>query len=161
MIALQLRKERVEEVEAHVRAVNQAFKDLNGVNSSDEANEESDGDDAEDEDEEWQGIEEDTKVEYEDEYIDEGKFTTVTVEEVGIDKDGFVNLTEKLRSGVVKVAAAKPVEEKDTKAGKKKEDKSKKRKKRSFRYESKEERDKTRFKEKAKKKKFALARKTK
>ena len=121
--------------------------------------EEDDGEDG------WGGIaDEPTKtvepIDHEAEYIDEDKYTTVTVEEVDVSKHGIVRTAdeeeeeERLRlEKEAKAKAAKEAAEKE--AGKKVWPKKKKQK---FRYESKTERRITRGKQHASNKKAARER---
>lgn len=115
---------------------------------------------------EWEGIEETVPepVDHEAEYIDEDKYTTVTVEEVDISRDGI----SRLRDGDdddgenEKEAADSPKHVKTSSAkespGKKDKDKRPKKKKKTFRYESPAERKMNRLKVKAKNSKAARIR---
>ena len=117
-----------------------------------EANDLGDGGEAQ-EFEEWQGIEE--EVDHEDEYVDEDKFTTVTVESVGISRDGFtrpggVDGSESDEPGPEESGRGRGRREPAAKAKPARKRSAAKSKRRNFRYESKEERSMTRFKEKRK-----------
>ena len=75
-----------------MRQVNEALRQarMAGGEEVTDAEEEEEDDD----DQEWSGIEDDTPavvefVDHEEEYIDEDKYTTVTVEAVDIDRDGM------------------------------------------------------------------------
>lgn len=131
------------------------------ANSTDEA-------EADDMDAAWDGIE-DVPVEpidHEAEYIDEDKYTTVTVEEVDISRDGI----SKVKGDVEEVEAVQepqpttngsaPTKKSPGRPGKDKDKskKTKKKKKKSFRYESPADRKLNRVKERAKKSKQAQAR---
>lgn len=91
----------------------------------------------------------------EEEYVDEDKYTTVTVEAMGDEDSGGDESTEP-RAG----CDAKPSATRSTTA-KHKSERPVKRKKKKFRYESKLERKETRLKQKAKNRKAAEARKEK
>ena len=145
-------------MEAHVKAVNEAL--LKGNGTVDEGDEEQSGS-------EWEGIEEEAvllpqKVEWEEDYVDEEKYTTVTVEEVGISKSGFVRVDDEDEDerehqdggNTVNAPDANPPNTKQA-------DKDKKKKKRSFRYLNKAERTVTRVKERSKNSAQAKARKRK
>lgn len=131
------------------------LEQIRGDASSQESGSESDS-------EEWQGFEEPAPVDYEEEYIDEDKYTTVTVEEMGLSKE---ELHKQDRSsdddGDDKKYKEKEEVPQKPKAPKKYGSKSgaPKKKKKQFRYESKEERKITRRKERTGSKKKASARK--
>ncbi|EFX05895.1 protein required for cell viability [Grosmannia clavigera kw1407] len=84
-----LREQRQQAVEDHVQQVNDALRTARLAGG------EVDEDD-EEYDEEWSGIaDEDNQPEFvnhEEEYIDEDRFTTVTVEAVNVDRDGMHRL---------------------------------------------------------------------
>jgi len=124
--------------------------------------------------EEWNGLEDVTPppVDHEAEYIDEGKYTTVTVEAVDVSKEGLHKADDQARqdpsdpeSGTKVTAGATTTSasEKVAKRGWTKEklkdrpDKPKKKRKK-FRYEGKAERKFTRMKEESKNRKQAKAR---
>ncbi|KAJ5178119.1 Nucleolar protein 12 [Penicillium coprophilum] len=116
----------------------------------------------EEEEEGWEGIEEPPAVDYEAEYIDEDKYTTVTVEEMDASREGLLKASKE---------ADEEGEEKKTYPVESTEDTKKKRKprsaaseaarkkKRNFRYETKVERKQTMLKQRAVKAKRAKARK--
>jgi ribosomal RNA-processing protein 17 len=150
-----LREERKQELEEHVEAVNALLKE-HKIPGLDSDSEESD-------DEGWNGIADEPAVEpidHEAEYIDEDKYTTVTVEEVDVSKDGLhrpadEEAEEKLRAEkAAKAAKAKEEEEKNNQ-GKKVWPKKRKQK---FRYETKIERRLTRGKQHASNKAAAAER---
>lgn len=120
-----------------------------------------DSDSDEDEsDKEWEGIEEPPAVDYEAEYIDEDKYTTVTVEEMDPSREGLRKSVREEDSEEEKEEPAKPTtepEEKPKKTWKKSTDKPKKKKK-QFRYESKQDRKLTLAKQRLSKSKKAAAR---
>ncbi|KAF2098984.1 hypothetical protein NA57DRAFT_76219 [Rhizodiscina lignyota] len=96
----ELRQRRKEELEEHLKAVNGALKRVNGEEAgsredSEDPNDKSDGGS----NEEWSGILDEPapevqSLDHEDEYIDEDKYTTVTVEAVDISKEGFTKADE-------------------------------------------------------------------
>lgn len=158
----------MDDLAAHVQSVNSMIgADADG------------GSDEDDVEEEWGGIEEQPAavevVNREDEYVDEDKYTTVTVEEVGITKDGFEELAEELseeeeegegeEAGTTTAANGNGRAEEGTQDKKKRvwtkerppRDGPKKRRKK-FRYESKAERKVTKTKEKSRNKAQAKAR---
>lgn len=151
----QLREERKQELEEHVAAVNALLAEAENPKIFEE-------DDTEDG---WGGIKDEPTeavepIDHEAEYIDEDKYTTVTVEEVDVSKHGITRPAdeeeeaERLRiEKETKAAAAKEAAEKE--AGKKIWPKKKKQK---FRYESKAERRVTRGKQHASNKKAASER---
>ena len=125
-------------MEEHVQAVNQILKEVEGVGARLESE---DGD-------AWGGIEEKKPVEevldLEEEYVDEDRYTTVTVEAVEISKEGLRKVVDDESDEAPDLV---PTENR-------KEDKSKKKwpkkeRKKKFRYESKAERKVTRGKQKA------------
>jgi ribosomal RNA-processing protein 17 len=124
--------------------------------------------------EEWNGVEDVTPppIDHEAEYIDEGKYTTVTVEAVDVSKEGLHKAEEQARqdpsdpeSGtkVTTRATTTSASERVAQRGwtkekpKDKPDKPKKKRKK-FRYEGKAERKFTRMKEKSKNRKQAKTR---
>ncbi|KAJ5497039.1 Nucleolar protein 12 [Penicillium fimorum] len=114
------------------------------------------------EEEDWEGFEEPPAVDYEAEYIDEDKYTTVTVEEMDASREGLLKAAK---------GEDEKGEEKKTYPVESTEDAKKKRKprsaaseaarkkKRNFRYETKVERKQTMLKQRAVKSKKAKARK--
>lgn len=138
------------------RLVKQANGDLPGIGEM--------SDDDGDDDEEFTGFQEPEPINQEDEYIDEDKYTTVTIESVGISKAGFSKPGEDEDGkgedgggdGEKKDGDGKPEKRVWTKAWPK-SDKPKK-KKVKFRYETKAERKAERMKIGAKKKKQREAR---
>jgi ribosomal RNA-processing protein 17 len=83
-----LREERRQELEAHVEAVNALLAEANTpvVDDSDDSK-----------DETWGGIPDDHTLEHIDheaEYIDEDRYTTVTVEAVDVSKEGLHKVME-------------------------------------------------------------------
>lgn len=144
-----MREERKQELEEHVEAVNRILKEVEGVGAGLE-NEEEDA---------WGGIEEEKVVEevldHEEEYVDEDRYTTVTVEAVEVSKEGLLKVVDEDSDAVPDLV---PVEKKGKEDTSKKKWPKKERKKK-FRYESKAERKVTRGKQKAGNKARADARK--
>jgi ribosomal RNA-processing protein 17 len=144
-----LREERKQELEEHVEAVNRILKEVEGVG----AGLESEGEEG------WGGIEEEKVVEevldHEEEYVDEDRYTTVTVEAVEVSKEGLLKVVDEDSD---EVPDPVPVEKKGKEDTSKKKWPKKERKKK-FRYESKAERKVTRGKQKAGNKARADARK--
>ena len=142
-----MREERKQELEEHVEAVNALLKDANGTGTEED---EDDG--------EWGGIEEEQPavedVDHEEEYVDEDRYTTVTVETVDVSKEGLVKVGDEDSEDEIPEADTK-LAEKET-SGKKVW--PKKPRKQKFRYESKAERRFTRGKQKAGNKAKAEAR---
>jgi len=142
LINLQLREERKVELEEHVNAVNALLSDVKLPEELDS-----------DEDVEWGGIKEEPPVvDHEEEYIDEDKYTTVTVEAVDVSKEGLQRVADEESE-----EEFKPIDKKEE--GKPKKVWPKKVRKEKFRYESKAERRATRGKQKAKNKAQSDARK--
>lgn len=119
------------------------------------------------EEDDWNGIEEPPAVDYEAEYIDEDKYTTVTVEEMDASREGLLKSAQEDDTDNEE-EKPKPVESKeaDTKTAKKRKPRSAaseaaRKKKRNFRYESKEVRRETMRKQRNVKSKKAKARKEK
>ena len=106
--------------------------------------------------EEWAGFEEAPKVDGTDEYVDEDKYTTVTIQEMG-DPEQWDDSDGEKKAAAVKAAAR--TENGENGPGLKKKrvwtkerpaNTKPKKKKKKFTYESKAERQKTRSKQKAK-----------
>jgi len=132
-----LREERKQELEEHVEAVNRALREVRdpGIESEEDT---------------WEGIPDDVPaaveaLDHEEEYVDEDRYTTVTVEAVDISKDGFKKSKGEDSEDDEEKEVPKLVEteEKAKKVWPKKAPKKK------FRYESKAERKVTRGKQKA------------
>jgi ribosomal RNA-processing protein 17 len=132
-------------LEAHVDAVNTLLTEAEtpGTDDSDDTN-----------DEAWNGIPDDQSpgpIDHEAEYIDEGRYTTVTVEAVEVSKEGLHKVAEDEHTEVEddstdqKIHAAAV----ESKSGISKKIWPKKTRKKKFRYESKAERKVTRGKQKA------------
>ena len=157
----ELRDRRKQEVEDHVRAVNEALRKARTADASD-SEDETDYD-------EFAGIEAEDQEKGEqdqlngliesqwEEYIDEDKFTMVTVEPFELDDGGETEVTSTQlenhdANGQVKAAINQPIAK-----GKVKEAKPKKKRK-NFRYESKAERKEERSRQKGKNSAAARAR---
>lgn len=139
--------------------VNRLVKQANG-DLFDEHESSSEADDGEEE--EFKGFEEPEPINQEDEYIDEDKYTTVTIESVGISKAGFSKVGEE--ADEERAEGTEEGKEGDGKKEKRvwtkewpKNNKPKK-KKVKFRYETKAERKAERMKQGAKKRKQKEAR---
>ncbi|KAL2002300.1 hypothetical protein VTN02DRAFT_207 [Thermoascus thermophilus] len=155
-----IREERTAEFQRIMEENRKRMKELTGDSDSESGSDSgTDG-----EEEEWEGFAEPPAVDYEAEYVDEDKYTTVTVEEMDPSREGLYK-AEKEDSDTEEsspdeeAAETAPASKKSatkTKAAGKTEKPKRKRKK--FRYESKEERKLTRMKERLGKKKRAEAR---
>ncbi|KAI7973419.1 hypothetical protein EIK77_008328 [Talaromyces pinophilus] len=148
-----IREQRAAEIEQALNESKRMLEQIRGDASSQESGSDSDS-------EEWQGFEEPAPVDYEEEYIDEDKYTTVTVEEMGLSKNELHKQDKSSDDEDDKKHKEEEEVPKKPKAAKKYGSKSgaPKKKKKQFRYESKEERKITRRKERAGKKKKASAR---
>ena len=145
-----LREERKADLERHVEAVNATLRDQEDVES------ESEGLAA---GEEWGGIEKVEEVDHEEEFVDEDKYATVTVEAVDISKDGLKRARAEDEDGEEHEeaeATSKRGESQGEEAGARRSSQKgsdikakNKPKKKKFRYESKAERKVTRHKERS------------
>jgi ribosomal RNA-processing protein 17 len=128
-------------------------------------------DDEPDNREEWDGILETPEIDHEAEYIDEDRYTTVTVEAMDLTKDGLHRAAKEaeensFKEGKLDGTNTVPTQKQGkriwTKGKPEKEGQASKakRKRKKFRYENKTERRMTRFKEKAKNSKQAKARRS-
>lgn len=132
-------------MEAHVTAVNALLNESrkSGIDDSDDSN-----------DEVWNGIPDESlpePIDYEAEYIDEDRYTTVTVEEVDVSKEGLVKVVEREdteNDGDSDNQNISSISE-EPKTGINRKIWPKKIRKKKFRYESKAERVATRRKQKA------------
>ncbi|KAK6369582.1 hypothetical protein LTS17_009488 [Exophiala oligosperma] len=163
-----LREERKADLERHVQEVNAM---LRPVTALDDSGEEEGGDThANSDQEEWSGISDDqpTPIDHEAEYIDEDKYTTVTVEAMDVSREGLFK-AEQAKDEGHKTHGENARPDQEPVAGVKKPkwtkekpkdnaDKPKRKKKRNFRYESKAERRTARSKEKSKGRKQARER---
>ena len=164
---MKLREERKADLERHVAEVNALLKP--------EVQDDTDGADVDNRSEEADAREDTSEpppVDDEAEYVDEDRYTNVTVEPVGVSRDGLhstkrepeANLDDKGKSLDADLAttATKPAPEKD---GKRKLTKERqvdrltgKKKRKKFRYESKAERKVSRVKQRTKNSKQAKTR---
>lgn len=169
----QIREERTAEFQRALEEHRRQLKIINGENSDDSGREDS-GNGSENE-EEWEGFAEPPAVDYEAEYIDEDKYTTVTVEEMDPSREGLYRSEmadgstasddEAEEGGMQKKRAREPTAGSGTKSEEAmvkksqsaKSDKPKKKKKK-FRYESKEERRVAKMKERRSNQRKAQAR---
>lgn len=146
-------------------AVNSMLRDRDDV-ASDSSMQDSGG-----EEDHWNGIQDEPVVDHEDEYTDEGRFTTVTVEAVDVSRDG---LRKAIQDGIEEKEDSGPDlpntspgrasqqgsvgQEKAKRIWTKEPPSGLKKKKKKFRYESKAERKITRHKERSGNKSKAKAR---
>lgn len=166
---LQLREGRKADLEKHVEAVNSMIREADGL-AADSSEEGDEG-----EEEPWDGIKDshDALVDHEDEYMDEDRFTTVTVEAVKVSKDGLQKVVQDEEndsevSGIDRPDGephkTTPLQgrtgsEKGKRIWTKEPPTGPRKRKKKFRYESKAERKVTRHKEKSGNKAKAKARK--
>ncbi|PYH93489.1 hypothetical protein BO71DRAFT_484566 [Aspergillus ellipticus CBS 707.79] len=157
-----IREERTADFQ---HALDEHRKQLKRLKEEDrDSDESSSGSEDEDEDQEWEGFTEPPAVDYEAEYIDEDKYTTVTVEEMDPSREGLLRYAGDDSDAEDEQTAPTPTADDDPKAPaepskkKKATDGKPKKKKKTFRYESKEERKLTRMKERMAKSRKAKAR---
>jgi len=159
----ELRRRRKEEIEAKVRMVGEYMKRADGPESGDEENEEAE--DGGVDEEGWEGFEEIpvSHIDRLDEYIDEDRYAEVTVEDVDVSREGLVkpgrdNGVHKIEDGdhdsvgeldnkVTAGGQVNGVKKKREWTKEKPTSTKPKKKRRTFRYETKEERKITRFKQ--------------
>ncbi|EON99519.1 putative rrna processing protein rrp17 protein [Phaeoacremonium minimum UCRPA7] len=148
----QIRDERKQAVEDHVKNVEALLKEAQVAGMGSDA--ESNNDEGE---EEWGGFQDEAPalepVDHEEEYIDEDRYTTVTVESVMVDRDGL-HKPEQIESGNEdEEEDGKEKVSKDTEStsGKDQKKHPPKKKKKKFRYESKLDRQASDRKNKARK----------
>ncbi|KAK4694957.1 ribosomal RNA-processing protein 17, partial [Lecanoromycetidae sp. Uapishka_2] len=161
-----LREGRKADLEKHVEAVNIMLRQqhTDDSDSSDEGNTM--------ETQHWDGIAEDVVIDHEDEYVDEDRFTTVTVEAVDVSRNGLhkaviddeeneASDTDKADKKQSKDPASQRqrVSQHAKRVWTKEPPNGPKKRKKKFHYESKAERKVTRYKEKAGNRKEAKARK--
>ncbi|KAL7797439.1 nucleolar protein 12 domain-containing protein [Trichoderma ceciliae] len=145
----QLREERMRDVEEHVEHVNRLLRESGAIEEA--ATEQQSQSEGETNEGEWAGFPDRPNldiVDHEEEYIDEDRYTTVTVESVSISRDGL----ERPEKPQEKVE-----EDQDGETDKVDQDKPTgpvwpKKKKQKFRYESKTERQLAGKRQKAKSK---------
>lgn len=120
---------------------------------------------------EWSGIPEPPEVDHEAEYIDEDRYTTVTVEAMDLSRDRMREVKKEAEQDVdgsdgrePKGTKSPPIEKQVkrswTKERPEKEVRTPKKKRKKFRYENKTERKLSRIKEKSKNSKQAKARRS-
>ena len=165
---LQLREGRKADLENHVAEVNLLIREANVASKPSEEVYEG-------EEESWAGIEEnhDPLVDHEDEYLDDDRFTTVTVEAVDVSKDGLqkaiededsesrVSDTERPDAESQKTTdlQGRASSEKGKRVWTKEPPSGPRKRKKKFRYENKAERKATRYKERSGNKAKSRARK--
>jgi len=143
----------VEEVDAMLRPPTTETDTLDGADSG----------------EEWSGVSdaEPPPVDHEAEYVDEEKYTTVTVEAMDVSKEGLFKAQQEPETDTAEAEPQSTATSDDAASEKKKrpwtkdkpkESMQKRKKKRNFRYEGKVERKEARFKQKARNSKQARER---
>ncbi|KAK6080249.1 nucleolar protein 12 [Seiridium cupressi] len=141
----QMREERKREVEEHVDHVNKILREAaRAGNVSDQGS-------SDEEDGEWEGLPDgpvEESIDHEEEYLDEDRYTSVTVESVSVSRDGLHKPeeepdTEDEEEKVRREALARSAKEESARP--------KKQKKPKFRYESKMDRSIANKKQKIKK----------
>ncbi|KAI1477152.1 nucleolar protein 12-domain-containing protein [Daldinia eschscholtzii] len=141
----QIREDRKREVEEHVQNVNAILKqaqEAGYVGGEDGSDEEAD---------EWGGFQDTPPLEpvdHEEEYIDEERYTTVTVESVSVSKDGLSSTKPEEDSSEDDQETAK-ADSRHAPPGSKEKARPPKKKKQKFRYESKSERQLNQRRQKA------------
>jgi ribosomal RNA-processing protein 17 len=163
---IQLREERKADLERHVQEVNTFLQPQQDTETESESESKPESREAES----WDGISEPPSVDYEAEYVDEDRYTTVTVDAIDLSKEGLHMAEEDLRKqdrvdedgrgrgdGVTGKGENVGEKRKWTRE-KPKERQDRPKKKKKFRYESKGERRAARVKDKMRKSKKASAR---
>jgi ribosomal RNA-processing protein 17 len=153
-----MREERNADFERALEEHKRQLKRLKEENESGDDSGSASSDDGEED--EWVGIAEPPVVDYEAEYVDEDKYTTVTVEELDPSKEGLLQSDDDSSD---ERKTERPASTEDAKSAKpqktkKQSDNQLKKKKKKFRYESKDERKVTRMKERKSNHKKAKAR---
>ncbi|KAF4497608.1 nucleolar 12 [Fusarium agapanthi] len=137
----QIREERKRDVEEHVQTVNRLLQESEAAGAVEQESDEEDG--------EWDGFPDQPEldiVDHEEEYIDEDRYTTVTVESVSVTRDGLHKPQVDDKDNEEDKKVEEPND--DQKAKSRREPKKKKKK---FRYETKFERQLTDKKQRIKK----------
>ncbi|KAL8823297.1 MAG: hypothetical protein Q9191_005985 [Dirinaria sp. TL-2023a] len=155
-----LREGRKAELEKHVEEMNALLNVGNREGSETE--------DADSEDKEWEGIEETPLHNHEAEYLDDDRFTTVTVQAVDVSRNGFQNSGETQEnegSAAEYLGDSKDDQRTSSKVNQRNktlssEQQRKPKRKKRFRYENKTERKVTRHKERSRNRKQARERKS-
>ena len=135
------------------------------------ATDDEDGEESADSEEEWSGITDPDPppIDHEAEYIDEEKYTTVTVESMDVSKEGLFKAQQDQTQEIDGIGASTTANADESASEKKrrpwakenpKDTAKKRRKKRNFRYEGKVERKEARSKEKARNRKQAQERRS-
>ena len=138
-------------------------KQLKRIKEENNDGSDSSSEDGNEDDQEWEGFEEPPAVDYEAEYIDEDKYTTVTVEEMDTSREGLRKSVYEDDSGEDdkdEQSNCTTLTESESKPKKMRTvgvDKPKKKKK-QFRYESKQDRKLAQVKQRISKAKKAKAR---
>jgi ribosomal RNA-processing protein 17 len=120
---------------------------------------------------EWDGIPEPPEVDHEAEYVDEDRYTTVTVEAMDLSQGGLRKAekeaekdSHKSEGEMPEIAKPSPSQKKGkriwTKHKPEREGQASKKKRKKFRYENKAERKMTRIKEKSRNSRQAQARRS-
>lgn len=154
---VQIREERAKNLEEHIQTVHKLLHEAERAGTDEKPSEKKS-------DEEWDGISEDEVAEepaldLEEEYIDEDKYTTVTVEAVSVDRDGIHKprtLRDEEEAETTKNKKKKEAADEAAQAEADKKSKKnypEKKKKRKFTYESRHDRNVTERKQRAKKQK--------
>ena len=163
---VQLREERKADLERHVQEINTFLQPLRDIETESEGENEPELREVES----WNGISEPPNVDHEAEYVDEDRYTTVTIEAMDLSKEGLHMAEEDLRkqdrvdedergeSDRVPGRGENMNEKRKWTREKPKEKQDHSKKKKKFRYESKGERRATRVKDKMRKSKKASAR---
>ncbi|KAL5340543.1 nucleolar protein 12-domain-containing protein [Aspergillus crustosus] len=154
-----MREERNADFEHALEEHKRQLKRLKEMDDSGDDSNHASGDEGGDE--EWDGIAEPPAVDYEAEYVDEDKYTTVTVEEMDPSKEGLLQSDDDSSDEQPKEQPAEDAKSTKPEKPKKQSDNKLKKKKKKFRYESKDERKVTRLKERMSNHKKAQARKEK
>ncbi|EHA55225.1 rRNA processing protein Rrp17 [Pyricularia oryzae 70-15] len=141
----QLREERKRDIEKHVEQVNALLREAQHAGQEDDDSENG-----------WEGFDDEPPPElkpmdFEEEYIDEDRFTTVKIESVNVDRDGLHRPEDEETSGDDEANGESKPEEKTVGDKKPSKDQKPKKKKKKFRYETKFERRLTESKRRAKK----------
>jgi ribosomal RNA-processing protein 17 len=164
---IKLREERKADLERHVQEVNALLKPLEDAENGEESQSEAESRETNS----WNGISESPKLDRQAEYVEEDRYTTVTIEAMDVSKEGLLKADDDQQD---KDAGDEDSQGEDNRAVKERNDLDKKRKwsrekpkdrldrpkkkKKKFRYESKAERKVVRVKQKMRNSKQASAR---
>ncbi|KAH6626456.1 nucleolar protein 12-domain-containing protein [Chaetomium sp. MPI-SDFR-AT-0129] len=145
----QIREDRKQAVEDHVQAINKILREAEHAGTADQNENGSE--------EEWGGLSDNDVIEapidLEEEYIDEDKYTTVTVEAVSVDRDGFHKPTLEKSEDEEDSQNEHGPPKQEEKKGPTKTPKERANKKPKFRYENKFDRDVENKRQRAKRRK--------